>query len=256
VVLIPTNPKKKNELDYEESKKRITILVSDEIKAEWQEYVEKNKEKYTTISKLIRKAVNQFIKYDSLKTPGKTLSELTHDLREPLNAIRGNTHLIIEKYKDKLDWDILSKIKDVFDQSLILEQVIDNNLTIKKTEKDSIDILIIDDDPSTNKVLLELFKHKGHTAKAVVSGLDALELLKHTLPKIILLDVILPELNGFEICKLIKKDENLKDIPIYFISAVTKREVEEKMEETQADGYFLKPFDYPNFDNLDEILKK
>ena len=78
--------------------------------------------------------------------------------------------------------------------------------------------------------------------------------MKNTVPKLILLDILLPDGSGYEICKKIKTDDKLKNIPVYYITAVPETEVHNKMSETKADGYFLKPFNISDFNILLDYL--
>ena len=100
-----------SEKDYEKDKKRVTIIVSDDTKYRWQEYADSNKIEFSTISKLIRKAVNFYIDYNSQMVTVKNISQFSRDLKVPLTVIKGYTHLMIENYTDKLETDILFKIK-------------------------------------------------------------------------------------------------------------------------------------------------
>ena len=175
-------------------------------------------------------------------------------MKGPLTAIKGFSHLLIENYKDQLDWDVLTKIKEVFDQSLNLEEIIKNALDNYKSEKIEYDILIVDDDFSTNKVLIDFFQLKGYSCKDVISGAQTLEELETYKPKIILLDILLPDVNGYEICKKIKSDDRHKDVIIFLITAVPANEVKAKLKESMADGYFLKPFNFLEFEQLFEYL--
>ena len=240
----------KGEKIYEQDKERITFLASEEDKRSWYEFMKKKE--FTTFSKLIREAIAYYIESDIANLSNKTISDLSHDLKEPLTAIKGFTHLIIENYKDKLDWEILTKINSVYDQSLILERII-NDALVRGT-KEEIDILIVDDDESTNKVLTDLFTFKGYSVKAVASGDDAFRVLQNTTPKILLLDIILSKMSGYEICKRIKSEDKFKNLLIFYITAVPRSEVEGKIDETGADGFFLKPFDYLEFDHLSDYF--
>jgi len=240
----------KGEKIYEQDKERITFLASEEDKRSWYEFMKKKE--FTTFSKLIREAIAYYIESDIANLSNKTISDLSHDLKEPLTAIKGFTHLLIENYKDKLDWEILTKIKSVYDQSLILERIINDALV--RGNKEEIDILIVDDDESTNKVLTDLFTFKGYSVKAVASGDDAFRVLQNTTPRILLLDIILSKMSGYEICKRIKSEEKFKDLLIFYITAVPRSEVEGKIDETGADGFFLKPFDYLEFDHLSDYF--
>ena len=116
------------------------------------------------------------------------------------------------------------------------------------------DVLLIEDDPSTIKLVKNYFERKGHTFRGVLTGLKGIEELKLSTPKLILLDIILPDISGFEICKNIKFHETLKEIPVFYLTAVQGPKVEAKMEETKADGYILKPFNLVDLEFLFEYL--
>lgn len=103
-------------------------------------------------------------------------------------------------------------------------------------------ILIVDDTPKNLQLMSSLLKQKGYKLYITNSGENALNFLKTTLPDLILLDVMMPGLSGFEVCRLLKKDERLKDIPVIFLSA--KNETEDVVEgfEAGAVDYIVKPF--------------
>jgi len=116
------------------------------------------------------------------------------------------------------------------------------------------DILLVDDNPATLRLLTMYFERKEVTCKGVVSGAKALEELKNNPPKVILLDIILPDIDGFEICKKIKSNQKLKNIPVFFISTIPGSEVEKRLAETKADGYILQPFNFSDFDGILDLL--
>ena len=235
-----------------QEKERITILVSEATKNRWQDF--SKKKDYSTLSKLLRESVEFFI--DSSFKPDlmETIIKLTHDLKEPLTAIKGFSQLLIENHKDKLEWSTLSKIKEVFDQSLILEEIIKNTLDQYQHGRGQYDILIVDDEPTTNKVLVEYCRSKGYSCFDVTSGNAALKELEEVTPKVILLDILLPDISGYDICKQIKSTEILKNIPIFYITALPDYEVKLKMKKTLANGYFLKPFNFSEFEAITEYL--
>ncbi len=242
----------KGEKIYEKDKERIMLLVSDEVKSTWQNFVKKFE--YNTLSKLIREAVNFFIKLKENVSSRKPLSQISHELKESLTIIKGYSHLLFEEYKEQLDWNIVSKIKTIYDQSLILEDKIINNLEQPKMEEATYDILIIEDDILTINLLVDFFRMKNYTCKYVLTGEEAFGEIKSNIPKLILLDILLPDINGFEICRKIKSNENLAKVPVFYITAVPRSEVVGKISETGADGYFLKPFDFTKFKILFEYL--
>jgi len=73
-------------------------------------------------------------------------------------------------------------------------------------------------------------------------------------PKVILLDIILPDLSGYDICQTIKTDNTYKKIPVYFLTAISASEIKKRLNETLADGYILKPFNFSDFKVIFEIL--
>jgi len=80
--------------------------------------------------------------------------------------------------------------------------------------------------------------------------------LKRYKPKLVLLDIILPDINGYEILKKMKADDKLKGIPVYFLTAIPSIEVEKKAQELGAAGSILKPFNLTDFDIISKYLKK
>ncbi len=230
---------------YRDDKVRISMLVPENIKKNWQEFATENN--LSSISRLIRESVKFYMYIKSKKFDFENIEKVTHYLKEPLTSIIGFSDILIENHKQELSWEGLLKVKNIHDQSVILKKRIDN-LTLDKIEDEPYcDILIVDDDFFTLRIVSEFFERKGFTCEEVMNGKSTLEFLEMFIPKLILLDIILPDISGYDICNTIKSNEKLKDIPIYYITAVTQAEVEEKTKETGAEGYFLKPFIFANF---------
>ncbi|MFX1457600.1 MAG: response regulator [Promethearchaeota archaeon] len=244
---------------YHREKERISLYVSDDMKAKWLEY---SKSDGTTISKLIREAVDAFIQNhgthrgNKLSTlDPKTISNISHTLKEPLTSIKGYSQLLIENYREKLNEQVLDTVKNIFEQSILLEKKIINILDNIKTEPEH-EVLLIEDDLATIRLIKSYFESKGYKCKGVVSGSKGLEELGNSIPSLILLDIILPDLNGYDICKTIKSDKEYKNIPVYFLTAIAGSEVEKNLEETKADGYILKPFNFADFEVIFKILEE
>ena len=153
----------KGEKIYEKDKERIMLLVSEEIKKKWQDFIKNYN--YPTISKLIRDSVNFFIDVREKSRSIKTISQISHDLKESLTIIKGYSQILLENYKDQLDWDLALKLKTIYDQSLILENKIINNLEKSDIENFEYDILIVEDDFLTINLLLDFFNAKGYKCK-------------------------------------------------------------------------------------------
>jgi len=116
------------------------------------------------------------------------------------------------------------------------------------------DILIIEDDFLTITLLTDYFRGKGYTCKYFTSGSEAIEEMHRYIPKLVLLDILLPDIDGYEICKIMKSIKRLQKVPVFYMTAVPRSEVDDKMEETGANGYFLKPFDFSKFEMLFNYL--
>jgi len=252
----------KGEKIYDRDKERISLYVSDDTKSDWQNFINMHKEDYTTISKLIRKSVEYFINIQSkfstenpLKLDNQAITNISHALKEPLTSIKGFSQLLLENYKKELDEHVLTTIQNIFDQSILLENKIINILDNMKTESSQYDILLIEDDLATIRLLTSYFESKGFSCKGVVSGKKGYEELNNNLPKVILLDIILPDYSGYDICKQIKMNKEIKNVPVFLLTAIPGSEVEKHMEETHADGFILKPFDFSDFQIVFNHLK-
>ncbi|MEE9377157.1 MAG: response regulator [Candidatus Lokiarchaeia archaeon] len=251
---------KEGEKDYYSDKKRISVYVSSETERKWQEFI--SLFDFTSFSKLIRESVNYYINKKS--EFGEILfsnlelideSDRNHILKERLTTIKGFLQLLLEKHVKDLNDDIVSIINNVLNECKSLE-----SKYIYKSEKNNLhlpqyDVLLIEDDPSTIDLVKNYFESRDYSFKGVLTGLKGIEELKIRPPKLILLDIILPDISGFEICKNIKSHELLKDIPVFYLTAVPGSKVEKKMEETKADGYILKPFDLVDLEFLFDYLK-
>ena len=104
-------------------------------------------------------------------------------------------------------------------------------------------VLIIDDKKENLKYLNEILKEEDYNVKASTDAIFAINSSKINPPHLILLDIKMPDLNGFEVCNLLKKEEKLKDIPIIFISALN--DIESKLKALNIGGvdYITKPFE-------------
>ena len=187
----------------------------------------------------------------------ENITSLTHDLKEPLTSIKGFSQLTMENDLDKLENlpNIRARIKEIYTQSVFLENKINEILNGVQTEHTQYDILIIEDDSPTIMVLTDFFKIKGYSSVGVTTGIKALEELKKWTPRLILLDILLPDISGYDVCEKIKSNKNLKHIPLYYITAIPESDVREKLEVTKAEGLLLKPFNFSEFEDILNYLK-
>ncbi len=111
-------------------------------------------------------------------------------------------------------------------------------------------ILIVDDVLMNLQITAQILKEEGYKFSLAQDGKSALNLLENETPDLILLDIMMPEMDGLEVCRIIKKDERLKEIPVIFITAFNQSD--DLVEGFKAGGvdYISKPF------NRDELLMR
>ncbi len=103
-------------------------------------------------------------------------------------------------------------------------------------------ILIVDDEPINIKLLHAYLKRAGYNVMDAQSGSDAL-LKARSQPDLILLDIMMPEMDGFEACRQLKADDETRDIPVIFLSALSDAEIKSRGLELGGVDYVSKPFD-------------
>ena len=103
-------------------------------------------------------------------------------------------------------------------------------------------ILLVDDLPNNLQLLSDLLTQLGYTVRSVTSGRMALKTLKVKQPDLILLDIKMPEMDGYQVCEAIKADTGLRDIPVIFISALDDTFDKVKAFECGGVDYITKPF--------------
>jgi signal transduction histidine kinase/DNA-binding response OmpR family regulator len=105
------------------------------------------------------------------------------------------------------------------------------------------DILLVDDNPQNLRLLRTMLKEQGYKVRATINGELALKAVQVEQPDLILLDINLPDMKGYEVCKKLKLEQQAVDIPVIFISALD--EVLDKVEAFEAGGvdYITKPFE-------------
>jgi len=105
-------------------------------------------------------------------------------------------------------------------------------------------LILIVDDTELNVILLnQILLNAGYRVLTANGGRKCLEILETEVPDIILLDVIMPEINGFDVAEKVKSNDKTKDIPIIFLSAVSDFDSKIKGLERGAVDYIIKPYD-------------
>jgi putative two-component system response regulator len=105
-------------------------------------------------------------------------------------------------------------------------------------------VLVVDDTPANLKVLSAMLKQQGCIARTVPNGKLALKSIYNNAPDLVLLDINMPDMNGYKVCETLKKDEALKNIPVIFISALTETMDKVKAFSVGGVDYITKPFQF------------
>jgi DNA-binding response OmpR family regulator len=111
-------------------------------------------------------------------------------------------------------------------------------------------ILIVDDEVDLVKTIKFSLEAEGYKVLASYNGEDALNQARKENPDLIVLDIMLPKLDGYKVCRLLKFDEQYKNIPILMLTAKTQGKDKLLGKETGADEYITKPFD------IEELMEK
>jgi DNA-binding response OmpR family regulator len=110
-------------------------------------------------------------------------------------------------------------------------------------EQDKNEILIVDDNPENLRVLGTMLQAEGFRVRVAKNGKQALASIEIAEPDLLLLDIHMPEMSGFELCETLKADPHFKNLPVIFISALGDSFNKIKGFEAGAVDYMTKPFD-------------
>jgi sigma-B regulation protein RsbU (phosphoserine phosphatase) len=112
------------------------------------------------------------------------------------------------------------------------------------------EILVVDDTPANLRLLSQMLSQHGYAVRAVTSGPRAIESVRESPPNLIMLDIKMPDMDGYEVTEALKADDRFSDIPIIFISALD--EIEDKVKAFRTGGvdYITKPF------QMEEVLAR
>ena len=114
-------------------------------------------------------------------------------------------------------------------------------------------VLIVEDEPHIIESLSFVLGREGFLVSSALDGEAAVEVLRRDPPDLVILDVMLPRLNGFEVLKLAKSDSALKSIPVIVLTAKGQQQDRRLAEEIGSDGFMTKPFS--NRDVIDNVRR-
>jgi signal transduction histidine kinase len=209
------------------------------------------------------------------ETPDAFYRRLRHDLRTPLTAVKGYGELLIEEMETEEDHPLrvdLVKVKSSADQ--LLAQI-DTMVTLTQQQTNEPTdaqrlgivaealraveplrgggaareklqpgrILVVDDNPANRDVLVRRLSREGHEVVTAENGAAALELVARQELDLVLLDLILPDLSGFEVLRGLKAGDRTRHLPVIVISALDELDSVVRCIEAGAEDYLTKPFD-------------
>ena len=104
-------------------------------------------------------------------------------------------------------------------------------------------VVLVDDEPNIRETISFILEMEGYEVVTAVNGIDGLEKLHEHRPRAVLLDAMMPELDGFEMCRQLKNDPELAHVVVIMLTAMGQQVDEERARTSGADHFLTKPFD-------------
>ncbi len=102
-------------------------------------------------------------------------------------------------------------------------------------------IIIVDDDPNILELFHDVLEDRGYAVSTFTRGWEALQEVSREHPDLIILDIMMPRVNGYEVCQILKENPKTKQIPVIFLTALSHQEALRRAAEGGADDYLIKP---------------
>ncbi len=115
--------------------------------------------------------------------------------------------------------------------------------SIRTTQNQGSDVLVVDDTRENLRLLIRILAENGYKVRPVTNGRMAVTAAQIVPPDLILLDIMMPDMNGFEVCSELKADERTRDIPVIFISALDEANDKVRAFDEGGVDYITKPFE-------------
>ena len=153
--------------------------------------------------------------------------------------------------------DLVAKIEKITRERMSQEQVVElSDLRNLKNRKEPLTILMVEDDETIRSALKRMFESEGYHVIAAADGTQLTQLLDDHNIDMIILDVGLPWINGYELAELMKAHKDLKNLPLIFISGRTGDDDMKRGFSVGADDFIRKPFDLEKVKKTVKTLMK
>lgn len=226
-------------------------------------------------AELTRKLIDEMLAAETQdldeEARGSERSRFKHDLRNSVGAISGYSEIILEELEDAddLNEDARAYLDNQLADSTKLLQMLDTLFQAERefgensaselgvdihsvfdsfersdnetTETISGRILVVDDNDSNRNLLAHQLRRQGHDISTSPSGHQALEMIRDSAPDLILLDLFMPDMNGFDVLREMQKDEGLRAVPVIIITGLSDTEAAVKCIEAGAFDLLIKP---------------
>lgn len=235
----PTDKKVISELEFVTGKKIFPTVVLDEQLTDIIEQCYSLKKQGKEV--FVGKEASDFLK------KGESIDEKLFRDKAQILPEKESIPIIDKKEEEK---ELEEKLKAIDE---IIDSCIEDDISQKKppVEKKVLKVLVVEDEEDIRRLISKLLKEKGYEVVEASRGLEALSLIQKEKIDLIILDAMLPEIHGFEICKKVKSSDKYHHIPIIMISAVYRgwRYAQDLKESYGVDLFIEKPF------KLSDLLK-
>jgi PleD family two-component response regulator len=119
----------------------------------------------------------------------------------------------------------------------------DKDVAVRITQNQGSDVLVVDDTRENLRLLIRILAENGYKVRPVTNGRMAVTAAQIVPPDLVLLDIMMPDMNGFEVCAELKADERTRDIPVIFISALDETSDKVRAFDEGGVDYITKPFE-------------
>jgi CheY-like chemotaxis protein len=104
-------------------------------------------------------------------------------------------------------------------------------------------VLLVDDEPNIRETISFILEMEGFVVRTAVNGREGLEQIRELRPRVVLLDAMMPEMDGFEVCRRVREDADLSSTTIIMLTAMGQKADRERAQAVGVDHYLTKPFD-------------